>query len=161
MFRLKFGEAISTDHSKALSLGFDLVQISQIASSIFRFGDVFKRRLFTENELGYAHQVESFCAERLAARFAAKEAVIKALNLGEAGIGWREIEVVKLEDGSCKIILHGHVADLADKMGVAELLLSLTHDGDYAGAVVIVTFANPKLENSRTTYFQGESCGTN
>jgi holo-[acyl-carrier protein] synthase len=161
MSRLNFGEAISTDLSKALSLGFDLVQISQIADSIFRFGDVFKQRLFTENELHYAHQGKGLCAERLAARFAAKEAVIKALNLGEAGIGWREIEVVKLEDGSCKIVLHGHVADLADKMGVVELLLSLTHDGDYAGAVVIVVFANPKFENSRITHFQGEFCGTN
>ena len=77
-------------------------------------------------------------AERLAARFAAKEAVIKALRLSNEGVGWREIEVIKLADGDCDVLLHGRTAELARRMGVERVLLSLSHEGDYAGAFVSV-----------------------
>jgi holo-[acyl-carrier protein] synthase len=65
--------------------------------------------------------------------------VIKALGLSEAGVNWRDIEVVKLADGGCSIALHGRVAQLARAMGVSALSLSMSHEGDYAGAVVAVT----------------------
>jgi holo-[acyl-carrier protein] synthase len=123
-----------------MRLGFDLVQISRVAESIRDFGDHFKSRLFTEGELLYAQSSEPLCAERLAARFAAKEAVIKALQLGEAGIGWRDMEVIKLADGDCEMVLHGRAAAQAKNRGAEKLLLSLSHDGDYAGAVVFVKF---------------------
>ena len=122
-------------------LGYDLVQISRIEESINHFGDSFKQRFFTTGELNYAHLGEGLCAQRLAARFAAKEAVIKALKLSEAGVGWREIEVCKLHDGDCEIALHGRVAQLARAMGVAHVQVSMSHDGDYAGAMVSVQFA--------------------
>ena len=99
------------------------------------------KRFFTIGELNSAHLGEGLCAQRLAARFAAKEAVITALKLSEAGIGWREIEVRKLHDGDCEIALHGRVAQLARAMGVAQVLVSMSHDGDYAGAMVSVLFA--------------------
>jgi holo-[acyl-carrier protein] synthase len=73
----------------------------------------------------------------LAARFAAKEAVIKALALSEAGISWRDIEVVKLPDGHCELQLHGRVAARAHQAGCRQWQLSLSHEGDYAGAVVM------------------------
>lgn len=117
-------------------LGFDLVQVSQVAESLERFGAAFEQRLFTRGELAYAQSGDGVSAERLAARFAAKEAVIKALQLGDAGIGWRDIEVRKREDGDCELQLHGRVAALAAGMGVDRILLSLSHDGDYAGAIV-------------------------
>lgn len=119
-----------------LRLGFDLVQISQVTTSLQRFGHVYERRLFTPAELAYARGGEGVLAERLAARLAAKEAVMKALKFAEAGIGWNEIEVRKLPDGDCDVVLHGRAAQLAQQMGVQRLLLSLSHDGDYAGAVV-------------------------
>ena len=122
-------------------IGFDLVQISQIENSINQFGDCFKQRLFTESELHYAHRGVGLCAERLAVRFAAKEATIKALRLSNAGISWRDIEVCKLDDGDCELTLHGDVLKLARAMGVAKILLSLSHDGDYAGAMVTVLFS--------------------
>jgi len=122
-------------------LGFDLVQVSQVADSLKRFGDAYERRLFTPGEIEYAQRGDGVRAERLAARMAAKEAVIKALKLSEAGIGWREIEVIKLPDGDCDLLLHGRTAELAHRMGVAHLLLSLSHDGDYAGAVVTALLA--------------------
>ena len=141
-------------------MGFDLVQISRILDSIGHFGDRFKSRLFTCDELAYAHGDAggevgvNLCAERLAARFAAKEATIKALNLGQDGIGWKNIEVRKLRGGACELALHGPVADIAKSMGLACVSLSLSHDGDYAGAVVAMTFEppNPLLFEQRFTH---------
>lgn len=119
-------------------LGFDLARVSGIAESIRHFGRRFTDRLFTARELEYALSGTGQCAERLAARFAAKEAVIKALGLAEAGVGWRDIEVAKQPDGSCTVVLHGTARRAADRLGVREILLSLSHDGDCAGAVVHV-----------------------
>ena len=144
MSNLKPYAGISENLSSGLRVGFDLVQISRIADSITQFGDIFKRRLFTQGELDYAHRSEGLCAERLAARFAAKEATIKALKLGNTGIGWREIEVRRLHDGDCEVALHGRVAQLARSMRVAQIGLSLSHEGDYAGAMVTVLFSPPE-----------------
>ncbi len=119
-----------------MRLGVDLVQISQVADSLARFGAAYETRLFTGGEREYAHRDEGVLAERLAARFAAKEAVIKALKLSNAGIGFTEIEVIKLVDGDCGVALHGRAAEHASRLGVHRLLLSLSHDGDYAVAVV-------------------------
>lgn len=138
-----------TTRSTHVRLGLDLVQISRIADSTALFGDRFKNRLFTRDELDYVESGDGGdgtggqCAERLAARFAAKEATIKALNLGEDGIGWKDIEVRKLRGGGCALALHGAVAEIAREMGLAGTSLSLSHDGDYAGAVVAMTFEPP------------------
>jgi holo-[acyl-carrier protein] synthase len=129
-------------------LGFDLAQVSAIQKSLQCFGERFAQRLFTDHELDYAGSGHGVRAQRLAARFAAKEAVIKALGLSEAGVNWRDIEVVKLNGGGCGIALHGRVAQLAAAMGAGPLSLSLSHEGDYAGAVVTVPL-NTVLENTR------------
>lgn len=141
MFALERSSAVATGPQPRMRLGFDLVQVSQVAASLEQFGAAYQRRLFTPLELEYAGRDDSVQAERLAARFAAKEAVIKALQLGDEGIGWREIEVVKLADGDCDVLLHGRTAELARRKGVERVLLSLSHDGDYAGAFVSVLFA--------------------
>jgi holo-[acyl-carrier protein] synthase len=125
-------------------LGFDLARISGIAESIRLFGRRFTDRIFTPNELDYALAGSGLCAERLAARFAAKEAVIKALRLSEAGVGLRDIEVVKHAGGACTIALHGEAARIAARMGVQRILVSLSHDGDCAGAVVHALVAQPE-----------------
>jgi holo-[acyl-carrier protein] synthase len=130
--------AVGGPAGHAARLGFDLARISAIADSIRTFGRRFTDRLFTDRELAYAVSGTGQCAERLAARFAAKEAVIKALGLAEAGVGWRDIEVVKQADGSCAVALHGRARQVADAMRVRGILLSLSHDGDCAGAVVHV-----------------------
>ena len=136
-------DALPARFPPGIRVGFDLVQISRIAESLHQFGDRFTQRLFTANELDYAHRSEGLCTERLAARFAAKEATIKALALGEQGIGWRELEVCKSDDGSCQIALHGRAAMLASQMGITQMALSLSHDGDYAGAIVTVLCHTP------------------
>jgi holo-[acyl-carrier protein] synthase len=124
-----------------MRMGFDLVQISTVAQSLERFGEAYERRIFTEGELHYARSGNALAAQRLAARFAAKEAVMKALQLSEAGVGWRDIEVIKRPSGDCDIALHGQAAEFADAAGARQILLSMSHDGDYAGANVCVLFA--------------------
>lgn len=139
-----FAKRIALPQLLPIRLGFDLVQISRIIDSITCFGDGFKNRLFTADELAYADQGQGLLPERLAARFAAKEAVIKALRWSDVGIGWKDIEVRKLPDGDCELALHGRAAELAKGMGMTSMALSLSHDGDYAGAVVAVAF-EPKM----------------
>jgi holo-[acyl-carrier protein] synthase len=124
-------------------VGVDIVQISRIADSVAQFGDRFMQRLFTPSELAYATAVPALVAERLAARFAAKEAALKAFGLCEAGIDWRELEVRRRDDGACRLVLHGKAAEHAGAQD-NEAALSLSHDGDYAVAVV----AAAELPNS-------------
>ena len=113
-----------------LSVGIDLVQVSRIADSVATFGERFLCRIFTAGELAYARDVP----ERLAARFAAKEAAKKALGLD--GISWRDVEVWRAANGACELVLHGAARVAA---GTRELALSMSHDGDHATAIVIAS----------------------
>lgn len=130
-------------------VGLDIVHISRIAQSLEQFGAAFERKLFTRDELAYAHAGTGVAAQRLAARFAAKEAVIKALQLSEAGVDWRDIEVQRSQDGDCRLALHGRAREIAAERAVEHIALSLSHDGDYAGAVVTVSYSHA----SRTDNF--------
>jgi holo-[acyl-carrier protein] synthase len=118
-----------------LAVGIDLVRVSRVAESIDRFGERFLRKLFTDGEIAYAQAAPALTAERLAARFAAKEATLKALDL--SGVGWREIEVARRPSGSCELKLHGSARAAADDAGIGDLAVSLSHEGDYATAVVM------------------------
>ena len=131
-------EAAHTSRAPRLRMGFDLVQISSVAQSLADFGASYERRIFTEAESRYARSGEGLLAHRLAARFAAKEAVMKALQLTEAGVAWRDIEVIKLDSGDCDVALHGRAVQVARDMHVEQIVLSMSHDGDYAGANVCV-----------------------
>ena len=132
-----------------LRVGFDLVQISQIEASLEQFGDRFSQRIFTAEELHYAYLGDGLHAQRLAARFAAKEATIKALQLSQSGIGWRDIEIKKLQTGACEVALHDKVARLAKNMGVSKIRVSLSHEGDYAGAMVTAFLKSSDSIDSR------------
>jgi holo-[acyl-carrier protein] synthase len=122
---------------RRLSVGIDLVRVSRVAESLAQFGERFLRRLFTPAEIAYATASPSQTAERLAARFAAKEAAYKALELPSHGVGWRQIEIERTPGGACRLVLHGDARTAAVESGVAELSLSLSHEGDYATAVVV------------------------
>jgi holo-[acyl-carrier protein] synthase len=125
-----------------LRVGTDLVQVSRIAESIATFGEKFTRRLFTDHEIAYAASSESLQAARFAARFAAKEATIKLLDLSQVGFDWKQIEVLRAESGHCTLALHGLAKDAAARARVRELSLSMSHDGDYATAVVVALTAS-------------------
>jgi holo-[acyl-carrier protein] synthase len=123
-------------------VGIDLVQVSRIADSLDRFGDRFLHRVFTKAEIEYARAAPAQTAERLAARFAAKEATVKALRLGDQPVSWREIEVCRTRSGACEMTLHGSFGRLAVARGAGTLAVSLSHEGDYATAVVVAVGGN-------------------
>ncbi len=123
--------------TERLRLGLDVVDVRRICESLDTFGSRFVQRLFSDDEITYAFDAQAEVThQRLAARFAAKEAAIKAFDLGEAGVNWRDIEVQKLPNGACRLALHGSAATHVDRLGRYDIALSLTHDGDYAAAVV-------------------------
>lgn len=123
--------------------GLDVVEIGRIAQSLDRFGERFMHRLFCDDEIRYALSGDGHACERLAARFAAKEAAIKAFDLSEAGVAWRDIEVRRLPGGACELALHGRAAARAAELGVCDIALSLSHDGGYAAAVVTALVEPP------------------
>ncbi len=122
------------------SVGIDLVRISRIAESLELFGAEFLQRVYTETEIAYATSTPALTAERLAARFAAKEAAIKALGLAEKGVGWRDIEIERQPSGACDLVLHGAALQLSHARGLEDVSVSLSHEGDYATAVVLATY---------------------
>ncbi|MDO9236088.1 MAG: holo-ACP synthase [Aquabacterium sp.] len=123
--------------SSQVGAGIDIVLISRIQDSIDRFGDRFLNRVFTQDEQTYAQSSQALQAERLAARFAAKEATLKALSMADKGIAWREMEVFRHADGRCDLHLHGKAAEHARQHNVTQIALSLSHDGGYAAAIVV------------------------
>jgi len=118
-----------------LRVGIDVVSVSRIEESLERFGERFLRRVFTPAEIGYALAAPAQKAERLAARFAAKEAAIKALDLAERGVGWTQIEIVREPAGQVRLALAGEAAAAAANRRLA---VSMSHEGDFATAVVVV-----------------------
>ncbi|MCL4489801.1 MAG: holo-ACP synthase [Chloroflexi bacterium] len=119
-----------------LQTGIDLVEVSRIQAVMTRYGDRFLLRVFTEDELAYCRGH----AHALAARFAAKEAVSKALGVGihdQEGVGWREIRVVPNERGKPEVQLSGRAARRAEEIGLRTFALSLSHTRDHAIAVVV------------------------
>jgi holo-[acyl-carrier protein] synthase len=117
-----------------LRVGTDLVRVASIEAAIAEHGDRYLRRLFTEREL-------ADCAgapERLAARYAAKEATLKVLRPGpDDSVPWAEIEVVRNSAGWVELSLSGAAARLAAVSDLGGFAVSLTHEADYASAVVI------------------------
>jgi len=124
-----------------VSVGIDLTLISDVRESIAYFGDRFLRRVFTPRE--YADSCSSADpAPHLAARFAAKEATIKALKVDGAQPTWTSMEVRRHRLGWCEEIrLTGRAASLAERQGIDRLLVSLSHEGDAAVAMVVATTA--------------------
>ena len=113
--------------------GVDVMDIERIQRAAERHGDRFYSRFYTEAEAArYRGKWES-----LAARFAAKEAVAKALGTGIGDVEWVEIEVVSDERGKPELQLHGKAAQLAERLGLHQWSISLTHVGEYAMAMVI------------------------
>ena len=124
-----------------LGIGVDIVEIERFASSMQRSGPAFLDRLFLPGEQAYcAPQREP--ARCFAARFAAKEAVAKALGTGiGAQLAWRDIEIRRKESGEPLIVLHGTGAETARRLGVSAILLSLSHSEHYAVANAIALSA--------------------
>jgi holo-[acyl-carrier protein] synthase len=118
--------------------GVDLAEVPRIRASIERFGDRFIRRIFTEAEIAYVER-KANRYERYAARFAAKEAGMKAIGTGwKRGVTWQDFEVANLPSGKPTLRFHGVAAEFASQLGVKNVALSLTHTAELGMAHVIL-----------------------
>jgi len=115
-----------------LTVGIDMIEILRIQRSINRSGQRFLDRIFTVQEQAYC----SGRAEKLAARFAVKEAVGKALGTGIGDIGWKEIEIVNNERGRPELILHKAAAVLAEELQLSQWSISMSHTDTHAVGMV-------------------------
>ncbi len=119
-----------------LTIGVDLVEVKRIETAVARYGDRFLARVFTDEEQVYCRGR----APELAARFAAKEAVSKALGVGiqhREGVCWREINVISDARGKPSVQLLDRAAQRAEELGLGTFALSLSHTHDYAIAMFV------------------------
>jgi holo-[acyl-carrier protein] synthase len=118
--------------------GVDLAEVPRIRASVERFGARFVERVYTPAEIAYVER-KANRFERYAARFAAKEAGMKAIGTGwKRGVRWQDFEVVNLPSGRPTLRLHGVAAEFAKKLNVRNISLSLTHTAEMAMAHVIL-----------------------
>lgn len=116
-----------------LSVGVDLIETGRIARALERWGDRFLSHVYTPAELTYSRNHVS----ELAARFAAKEAISKALGTGLRGVTWREMEILPDRRGKPLVRLHGRARRRAEELGLDEFAISLSHSRRYAVAFVV------------------------
>lgn len=123
----------------SVRVGTDLCSIDSVEESVERFGDRYLDRIYTPHERSYAEAAidQRRRCEHLAARFAAKEAVVKVLRPTDIRPEWRSIEVRRQPSGDCDIVLSGLAAEMAADLDVLELSVSLTHEADLAAATVV------------------------
>jgi holo-[acyl-carrier protein] synthase len=125
---------------RVLRVGIDLVEIDAVVTTLDSpLADRYLARIYTPAEVRDCSDGNGVSAARLAARFAAKEAVMKALDVGNRAIPWRAIEVRRQRSGRPTVSLHGAAAAIAREEGVAQFALSMSHEAGYASALVVAT----------------------
>jgi holo-[acyl-carrier protein] synthase len=129
-------------HTMALRVGIDLVSVEAVQESVSTHGEHYLARVYTEREVRDCTTAAGLDAERLAARFASKEAALKVLRPGEVGVPWPTIEVLRQPEGWVELELSGVAAKLAADAQITDLALSVTHEGGFASAVVVATCAS-------------------
>lgn len=121
-----------------VGIGADVAEIERIRNSIQQYGDRFLNRVYTEQEQAYASS-KANAAERFAARFAAKEAGMKAIGTGwRGGVTWKDFEIVNERSGKPTLRLNGAAHKIAEALGVEHVSVSLSHTAISAFAVVIL-----------------------
>lgn len=121
-----------------VGMGVDLAEVPRIRQSIERFGSKFIDRIYTPGEISYVER-KANRFERYAARFAAKEAGMKAIGTGwRRGVTWHDFEIANLPSGRPTLRLSGKAAEFAARLGVKDISVSLTHTAEQALAVVIL-----------------------
>lgn len=131
-----------------IQVGVDLCDIAEVATAVDCFGTRYLERVYTDAELAYCNAGGSRRFERLAARFAAKEATLKAIRPDDDGISWRSIEVFRQPAGWCEIRLTGVTAELARRNGVRSLAVSITHERGLGAAVVVAEVSSTAPSNA-------------
>ena len=121
-----------------VGLGLDLAEVERIRAAIERHGRRFVERIYTPAEIAYAERKRN-PYERYAARFAAKEAGMKAIGTGwRRGVRWQDFEVQNLPSGRPTLRFHGVAAQVAESLGVRNVVLSLTHTDSQGIAIVVL-----------------------
>jgi holo-[acyl-carrier protein] synthase len=129
-------------------VGIDIQPIDEVEDSLRTFGSRYRYLLFTDDELASCGDNPGTAAS-LAARFAAKEAVLKILDTREVVPPWRSIEVKRTEGGRPEIVLHGVAADMARHQGIRSVSVSLSHGGGIATAAVVAPVEGAPEEPNR------------
>ncbi len=120
-----------------IGLGTDIVEIVRIGEMIDRHGESFLNRIYTEEEICYC-QKRKHCNEAFAGRWAAKEAIMKVLGTGFVrGIGWQDIEVLAEKNGKPYVKMQGGAGEHARRIGIDEVLITISHCRTYATATAI------------------------
>jgi holo-[acyl-carrier protein] synthase len=136
-----------------LRVGIDLVSVESIRESIAAHGDRYLARVYTPQELEDCRGRAGGAGpdpERLAARFAAKEAAFKALHVGDQAVAWLDVQTRRGPTGWDNLILRGRAADIAARAGITDLSVSITHARGHAAAVVIAEISKTADSESMT-----------
>jgi holo-[acyl-carrier protein] synthase len=120
-----------------LGIGTDLLDVARMAKELEKEGAGFRDTVFTPSEIEYC-EAKRYPAQHFAARFAAKEALFKALPGSASRNFWREVEVARTGDEPPRLVLHGSVKEAADRLGVTNILISLSHTDRLAAASVVL-----------------------
>ena len=119
----------------SFAVGVDIIELERVAAALKRHGGRFLERVYTPLEAAVCHGR----LPELAARFAAKEAMMKALGTGARGVAWREIEVLPNRRGKPLVYLHGRAGERAARIGLDGLDVSMSHSRRYAVAFVVAS----------------------
>jgi len=121
-----------------LGIGNDILEVDRMRRDLDMAGSEFRDRLFTPAEISYCER-KRYPAQHYAARFAAKEAFLKALNTGlRNGLSWTDVEVRHRADGAPELVLSGEARELAEQRGIEKTFLSLSHTSSLAVASVVL-----------------------
>jgi holo-[acyl-carrier protein] synthase len=121
----------------SLRVGIDLVAADSVRDALRSHGDRYLERIYTAQEVSDCSGATGVDPERLAGRFAAKEATFKVLRAGDEAVSWLEVEVRRDPEGWVELLLSGQAANLATQAGIGELALSIAHEQGFATAVVV------------------------
>lgn len=128
----------------AVYCGVDIIEIDRVKQSLEATGDAFRDKVFTALEINYCELRGAARYQSYAARFAAKEAVSKALGTGiSSGVSWKDIEVSNDERGAPVVTLYGSAKDLYLKLGALQISISLSHSKIYAVAYAVIEAVTP------------------
>lgn len=126
-----------------ITCGTDIIKIGRVKDSIERIGETFLKRVYTDEEIEYCESRRMCKYQSYAARFAAKEAIYKAISPDVNNeVSWKDAEVCKFENGKPYIKLYGDLKKIADEKNIKNIELSLSHDDDYAIACVVIDKEN-------------------
>ena len=120
--------------------GIDMIEVKRIKNAVDKWGDGFLRRVFTDDEINYAKS-RRFSSEHLAARFATKEAVLKAFG-DDKWVDWKNIEIFNTKSGKPGIRLYGYLEEVKRQRDIGEVAVSMSHTKNYAVANAILTKQN-------------------